>query len=154
MVEEMAPLTFQHAGHLHHAASLSPLASRLSQKLNEEYEFVEKEGPSFARLTRSHWGRAGGRRADPDDSDDEGDDVSFEGFCAWWPPFVAMLEQRKRDEFEVIKDMSVRQYERWQEETPMASRNLKYPMLHVDVTPPPPHPRQPRQARIEEMSSR
>ena len=59
--------------------------------------------------------------------------MSFEGFCSWWPPFVAMLEQRKRDEYEVIKDMSVRRYERWQEETPMASRNRKYPLLQEEV---------------------
>jgi len=99
------------------------------KKLNEEYEFMEDEGA--AAYARKQWAAAGGRRADPDDEDDEGSNVSLDGFCAWYRPFVEQCEQKKRDEYAVTKDLSGAQFEAYMAARTLEARNRAYHLLHA-----------------------
>ena len=101
------------------------------QQLNEDYSFMPKEGPDVGLFLNAQYKRAGGRRPDPDDSDDEGEAVSHKAFCKWYAPFVAACERRKQDEYEQTKDLSVPKYEAWLKERPFASRNRSYRELSL-----------------------
>ena len=102
------------------------------KSLNDEYAFMPKEeGPEMASMLQASYKRAGGRKADPYDSDDEGETVSYKAFCKWYKPFVAQCDQRKADEYEVTKDMSVPSFEAWLKGRSFAERNKKYDLLRV-----------------------
>ena len=106
--------------------------TQMLQKLNEEYGFMPKEpGPQMANFIQASYKKAGGRKPDPNDSDDEGETVSCKAFCKWYTPFVAQCEQRKQDEYAVTKDMSVPEYETWLKDKPLKERNRKYPLLQL-----------------------
>ena len=101
------------------------------QQLNGTYDFAEVPyTPSFGRLVSANFKRAGGRRANPDDEDDEEVGVTPAGFNKWYPEFLLQCDSRRADEFAVTKNMSEKQFERWQaEERTMELRNRSYPLL-------------------------
>ena len=101
------------------------------RQLNDEYGFMPKEGPGVGEFLNLQYTRAGGRRADPDDLNDEGLPVTHKGFCKWYSPFISACERRKQDEYEQTKDLSVAKYEIWLKERPFAVRNKGYRELAV-----------------------
>ena len=107
--------------------------AQMLQQLNATYSFIARDGdgPELSIILKNNFVMAGGRRPDPEDLDDEGSDVSYEAFATWYASFMEQLEQRKKDEYEATKNLSVRQYEAWLADRPMHVRNKLYPMLQA-----------------------
>lgn len=97
--------------------------------INNEYDFVELGTPGFGRLVNQNFSRAGGRRANPDDSDDEDDGVTPAGFAKWYFEFMLQCDQRRADEYTATKSMGDRQYEQYVASRTMELRNRNYPLL-------------------------
>lgn len=102
-------------------------------KLNAEYEFMERSGPTMGEYVKGKWYELGGRRANPDDSDDDDDNVVQAGFNAWYDDFIAQCEQKKRREYEATKPLTEEQFEQHWGEKSMRSRTEKFPLLRHPV---------------------
>jgi hypothetical protein len=84
------------------------------QKPSIEYEFMAPDGPLMGAYARKQWETAGGRLGGHQHGeDDEGVhdnksavNVRFDGFCAWYRPFIAQCEAKKRDEYRVTSELS------------------------------------------------
>ena len=98
-------------------------------KLNEEYDFAEVGTAGFGRLVNANFSRAGGRRADPDDEDDEEVGVTPAGFAKWYPELVSQCEQRRADEYAATKGMGERQCEVYLAGRTLELRNRSFPLL-------------------------
>lgn len=98
-------------------------------KLNEEYDFAEVGTAAFGRLVSSNFSRAGGRRADPEDEDDEEQGVTPSGFVRWYPEFLMQCEQRKSNECVATRSMGDAQFEAWRATRTLEARNRNFPLL-------------------------
>lgn len=88
------------------------------QKPSIEYEFMAPDGPLMGAYARKQWETAGGRLGGrlgghQHGEDDEGVhdnksavNVRFDGFCAWYRPFIAQCEAKKRVEYRVTSELS------------------------------------------------
>ena len=97
--------------------------------LDEEYDFAEVGTDGFRRLVTQNFVTAGGRRANPDDEDDEDVNVTPAGFAKWYPEFMRQCDQRRIDEFEVTKAMPMKQHEQYLASRTLNLRNRNYPLL-------------------------
>jgi hypothetical protein len=102
--------------------------AQMLRQLNERYDFADMQSPSFGRLVSANYARAGGRRANLDEDEDEVG-VTPAQFFRYYPELLQQLEQRRADEHATSQTMGARQFEAYLEDRSLELRNRSYPLL-------------------------